>query len=75
MTALRQDLASIYIVECTPEITKLTWELLLRYALRAGDAIQLASCVQLQRYLKRPVQFLGYDLRLNAAARNEGLEV
>jgi predicted nucleic acid-binding protein len=48
-------------------------DLLLRHRLRAGDAIQLASCAQLQKNVGAPVQFIVYDARLTDAAREEGL--
>lgn len=47
--------------------------LLLRHPLRAGDAIQLASCLYLQRELAQPVPFIGFDDRRVEAARCEGL--
>ena len=49
--------------------------LLVRHPLRAGDAIQLASALLLQRELREPVTFAAYDDRLKAAARVEGLDV
>src|SRR5207249_12255370 len=49
--------------------------LLLRHPLRTGDAIQLASCLYLQRRLAQPVPFVAFDGRLVKAAREEGLTV
>ena len=69
------DLASMYIVELSVDVSAKTYGLLLRQRLRAGDAIQLASCLQLQERLGRPVRFVGFDDRLNQAAKAEGLEV
>jgi hypothetical protein len=47
--------------------------LLLRHALRSGDAVQLASCLYLQRETGERVPFAALDERLNDAARAEGL--
>jgi predicted nucleic acid-binding protein len=47
--------------------------LLLRHALRSGDAVQLASCLYLQRETGERVPFAAFDERLNDAARAEGL--
>jgi len=43
--------------------------------LRAGDAIQLASALLLQRELEEPVTFAAYDERLKETAAAEGLAV
>jgi hypothetical protein len=47
--------------------------LLLRHALRSGDAVQLASSLYLQRKIGERVLFAAFDDRLNNAARAEGL--
>ncbi len=73
LVALRKDFSLLYVVELTSEISTATLELLVRYQLRAGDAIQLASCLQLQQHLGLPVPFVAYDTRLNEAAQQEGL--
>lgn len=70
---LRADFADLKVIELTPEVSATAVTLLGRHALRAGDAIQLASCLHLQRGLGRPVTFVAFDDRLNAAARREGL--
>ena len=44
-------------------------------ALRAGEAIQLASALLLRRELSEAVAFAAYDDRLKAAAKAEGLAV
>ena len=49
--------------------------LLLRHRLRAGDAVQLASCLYLQREMNQPLPFVAFDDRLAEAARHEGLTV
>jgi hypothetical protein len=75
LDALKRDLPALAIVEMIPEITGDACALLERHALRAGDAIQLASCAYLQRQLGQPVPFVAFDRRLLAAAQAEGLTV
>jgi predicted nucleic acid-binding protein len=73
--ALQADLPAMAIVEVTPEITAEARALLVRHPLRAADAIQLASCLYLQRQLGEPVPFVVFDQRLLKAAEDEGLAV
>jgi predicted nucleic acid-binding protein len=68
-------LATLIIVEFTLEITGDARALLLRHRLRAGDAVQLASCLYLQREISQPLPFVAFDDRLTEAARYEGLTV
>lgn len=68
-----RDLAELRVIEVTPAVTRMARILLARHALRAGDAIQLASSLHLQELLAAPVAFLCFDQRLAAAARDEGL--
>jgi predicted nucleic acid-binding protein len=75
LTALRRDLPALAIVELVPEVTSEARALLLRHPLRAADAIQLASCLYLQRQLDESVSFVAFDRRLLAAARAENLDV
>ena len=75
LDALQRDLPALAIVEMIPEITADARALLLRHPLRAGDAIQLASCLYLQRQLAQPVPFVAFDRRLVQAAHAEGLTV
>ena len=75
LASLENDFAALIIVECTPEITAAARALLLRHQLRAGDAVQLASCLYLQRELSQPLPFVAFDDRLTEAARDEGLTV
>ena len=75
LAALVRDVPALAMVEMTPEITSDARTLLLRHPLRVGDAIQLASCLYLQRRLARPVPFVAFDERLIKAAREEGLTV
>lgn len=75
LAALLGDLPALAIVEVIPEITADARALLLRRTLRASDAIQLASCLYLQRQLSQPVPFVAFDQRLVEAAHAEGLTV
>jgi hypothetical protein len=75
LAALQRDVPALAIVEMIPEITADARALLLRHPLRAGDAIQLASCMYLQRQLAQPVPFVAFDRRLIEAAHAEGLTV
>jgi predicted nucleic acid-binding protein len=75
LAALLRDVPALAIVEVTPEIAADARALLLRHPLRAGDAIQLASCLYLNRQLGQDVPFVVFDGRLVKAARAEGLTV
>ena len=75
LAALQRDVPTLAVVEMIPEITADARALLLRHPLRAGDAIQLASCLYLQRQLAQPVPFVAFDRRLMGAAHAEGLTV
>lgn len=67
------DLAAYILVELTPELAADAQALLLRHALRSGDAVQLASSLYLQREIGERILFAAFDDRLNSAARAEGL--
>lgn len=73
LAALETDFPAILVVELTPEVTTRARTLLQRYPLRAGDAIQLASCLYLQEQLGEEVALVAFDGRLTEAARREGL--
>lgn len=75
LAAVAADFASIHVVELTPEVATKARGALLRHTLRAGDAIQLASCLFLQQELGEPVGLVAFDERLEAAARAEGLDL
>lgn len=75
LSALQRDLPALAIVEMTPEVTADARTLLMRHVLRAGDAVQLASCLYLQRELAQTVPLVAFDTRLLQAARAEGLTV
>lgn len=70
---LNGDLAAYVLVEVTLELAADAQALLLRHALRSGDAVQLASCLYLQRETSERTLFAAFDERLNDAARAEGL--
>jgi predicted nucleic acid-binding protein len=75
LAALQRDVPALAIVEMTPEVTADARGLLMRHVLRASDAVQLASCLYLQRQLAQPVPFVAFDSRLLQAARAEGLTI
>ena len=75
LATLARDFAALITVEFTPEIAAGARALLLRHRLRAGDAVQLASCLYLQREMSQSLPFVAFDDRLAEAARHEGLTV
>ena len=75
LEALAADFASLHLVELLAEVTIKARGLLLRHALRASDAIQLASCLFLQQELGEPIPLVAFDERLRIAAGAEGLNV
>lgn len=75
LTALDTDLPSIVVVELTEAVCARARALLQQHPLRAGDALQLASCLYLQEQLAEPIPMVVFDDRLLAAARLEGLRV
>ncbi len=72
-TALVDDLGAILVVEIIPEVTARARGLLRRHPLRAGDAVQLASCLFLQDELGQAVSLVAFDDRLAEAAAGEGV--
>jgi predicted nucleic acid-binding protein len=75
LAAFIADVATMLVIEVTPDITALARRLLARHPLRASDAIQLASCLSLHTQLSEPVPLVAFDDRLNEAARGEGVHV
>lgn len=73
LAGLESDAAGILLIEVDGYVCRIAVEVLRRHALRAGDAVQLASALHLLRRLAREVEFICFDQRLNAAARSEGL--
>jgi len=72
---LSRDMAALLVVELTPDIVARAQALLKRHTLRAGDAIQLASCLFLQEELGEQTTLVAFDERLAAAARREELKL
>ena len=70
---LDADLAAWILLELTAELTADAQMLLIRHSLRSGDAVQLASCLYLQRETGERISFAAFDDRLATAARAEGL--
>jgi predicted nucleic acid-binding protein len=76
IAAFTADLTSWYVVEVTATIAASARRLLIRRALRSGDAIQLASALWLQQAAGEPLEsVLAFDERLIAAARAEHLPI
>jgi len=73
LAALVADLEALTLVEVAPPVTSRARRLLERHPLRAGDAVQLASCLLLRDTTGGPIAFAAFDGRLNEAARAEGL--
>lgn len=71
LTALRDDLTAMLVVELTPEVVTRAQTLLRRHPLRAGDAVQLACCLHLRDELQAQITIVAFDDRLSAAARKE----
>jgi predicted nucleic acid-binding protein len=71
LATLKEDLTAMLVVELTAQVVARALSLLQRHSLRAGDAVQLASCLQLRDELEEPITFVVFDERLIAAARME----
>lgn len=72
LIAVRRDFQALIKVELSPQVVTIARELLTGYELRAGDAVQLASCLFL-RNRGLNLTFLAFDRRLNQAAQAVGL--
>jgi predicted nucleic acid-binding protein len=75
LLVLQADFAALTLVELTAAVVSRSVGLLVRRSLRAADALQLASCLELQERLSVPVVFVASDDRLLEGARAEGLEL
>lgn len=75
LAALQRDLEALLVVEVVPAVISRARFLLNAYPLRASDAVQLASCYDLQNRLGHDVPFVVFDERLAAAARATGATV
>ena len=63
------------IVDVSDAVIKLAGRLAEKHALRAYDAVHLASAVTVRKEGDRPVSFSCFDARLLRAARREGLRI
>jgi len=72
LARLRADLSSLDVVELVPGVVGRVHELLSRYPLRAGDALQLASALALRSKGQLRAEFVCWDGPLRAAAEAEG---
>ena len=73
LAQVREDFRSLSVVETTAAVAEKAVSLLVRHPLRAADALQLASALELQERLGSPVRFVAFDDRMIAAALTEGL--
>jgi predicted nucleic acid-binding protein len=71
--ALSEDMQSLYVVELLPEVVREARGLLLRYDLRASDAVQLACSTRVREAAIEGILFVAFDEKLNEAAIGEGL--
>ena len=70
---LDQDWANYLILDVSETLVKLAGSFTKSHALRAFDAVHLASAVALQTRTGRDVTFSCFDTKLLSAARKEGL--
>jgi predicted nucleic acid-binding protein len=79
LTRFRHDLAHEYrVVEISPALVAAAMMFAEAHALRAYDAVQLATAVAINcqgLLLRMPLTLISADAALNAAARSEGLAV
>jgi predicted nucleic acid-binding protein len=61
LAALDRDLGVLEIVELAPDVISEARRVLSQHPLRAGDAIQLASCLVLSGALDQPVTFVAFE--------------
>ena len=75
LAALTADAAGVLVIELTGEIVSRAQALTQKHPLRAGDAIQLASCLYVRDAVKERTTLASFDDSLNTAARLEGVKV
>lgn len=75
LEALQQDLSRLIVVEATADVSSLAAIVLSQHPLRAGDAVQLASALELHEKLRYPLTFVAFDQRLLGAAAARGLPI
>ncbi len=69
---MQKDMASLYVVEVTSEVSALACRLLMRHKLRAADALHLSSALSLAGRSGLEIQFVSFDQAQNEAAAREG---
>jgi hypothetical protein len=69
------DAEHLVLVELTESVAERARDLLLAHALRAPDAVHLASCLLVKEGAGTEVAMTTYDDPLAAAAKAEGIEV
>jgi uncharacterized protein len=75
VASLNREAASFYVVELAGSVVTKAQEICSRESLRAGDSIQLASCLALAERLEAPVIFATFDRRLSQAGERLGAQV
>jgi predicted nucleic acid-binding protein len=75
LAALTADAAGVLVIELTSEIVSRAHALAQKHPLRAGDAIQLASCLYVRDTVNPGTTLVSFDDRLNTAARLEGVKL
>jgi predicted nucleic acid-binding protein len=75
LAALTADAAALVVMELTGEIVSRAQALTQTHPLRAGNAIQLASCLYVRETVNPRTTLVSFDDRLNTAARLEGVTV
>jgi predicted nucleic acid-binding protein len=73
LAAMTTDATSVLVVELSGEVVSRAQSLTQKHPLRAGDAIQLASCLYLRDTVDESITLVSFDDRLNTAARLEGV--
>ena len=73
-SALASQWPDFLVVEVSQRVVELAGEHADLYALRAYDAVQLATADHLARQSEKPVKFACFDRRLNKAATALGME-
>lgn len=72
---LEEDWHSFYVIELSDDILSILKDRVIKYPLRALDAIHLASAIWVDKLLEARPTFLCADTSLNEAAEDEGFKV
>lgn len=75
VTGLNEDWERYLVLEVTSDLARRAGDLAEEYALRAYDALQLASALILKGSIGAEVSFLSFDEDLSHAAESAGLTV